>query len=199
MWGQPPSAVRRAQLDWRAEAMKAQVYSADVANRFAAVAQEFCSIIESASKTDRTTLLMNVYGVLPLLISGAISLPNFELSEEDDATEREEQSPSRPSVRMTDEQWGQLYNQLKEKLGDWNLYQCVFDPTTDKKAICGSLADDIADIYRDLKEGLVCGKMHQAKPQDIVWTWRLLYYSHWGHHAMDALLVIHFRLEDTLS
>lgn len=100
---------------------------------------------------------------------------------------------------MTDEQWGQLYNQLKEKLGDWNLYQCVFDPTTDKEAICGSLADDIADIYRDLKEGLVLGTMNHARRENIVWEWRLLYYSHWGHHAMDALLVIHFRLEDTLS
>jgi len=179
--------------------MKTQSHNAEVAGRFGGVAQEFCSAVEFASKTDRTNLLANVYRVLPRLISEAISLPSVEATDEGDATEGPDQSPSHPSVRMTDEQWGQLYNQLKEKLGDWDLYRQVFDPTTDKEADCGSLADDIADIYRDLKEGLVLGEMHQSKPEDIVWEWRLLYYPHWGKHAMDALLVIHFLLQDTLS
>jgi hypothetical protein len=32
--------------------------------------------------------------------------------------------------------------------------------------------------------------------EDAIWTWRLLLYPHWGKHAMDALLTIHFRLQN---
>jgi len=38
--------------------------------------------------------------------------------------------------------------------GDWNYYNEVFDPTEDSEVIEGSLADDIADIYRELEEGI---------------------------------------------
>ena len=61
------------------------------------------------------------------------------------------------------------------------------------------LADDIADIYRDLKEGLVLSETHQAPPENIIWNWRVLFYSHWGKHAMDALLAIHFRRQNAAS
>jgi hypothetical protein len=177
---------------------KLQGQNVEVANRFGAVAQQFCSIIESASKIDRASLLTEVYRVLPRLINEAILLPSIESADED-ATDEQEQPTSHPTARMTDEQWGQLYNLLKEKLGDWDLYWQVFDPTTDKEAVCGTLADDIADIYRDLKEGLVLSERHLAQPEDIIWEWRLLYYSHWGKHAIDALLTIHFRLQGVLE
>ena len=57
---------------------------------------------------------------------------------------------------------------LKGKLGDWDLYHQVFDPTQDDEA---SLADDIADIYSDLKEGLAfvqAGLGH--KPEKAIFT-----------------------------
>ena len=36
---------------------------------------------------------------------------------------------------MTDDQWRQLYNLLKEKLGNWDVYWQVFNPITDKEAV----------------------------------------------------------------
>ncbi|HME37093.1 MAG TPA: DUF5063 domain-containing protein [Candidatus Sulfotelmatobacter sp.] len=179
--------------------MKAQVNNTDVANRFAAAAQEFCSLVESAAELDRTGLLTEMYQVLPRLINEAILLPSIQSSKEDDAIEKQEQSLASPGARMTEEQWGQLYNLLKEKLGDWDLYWQVFDPTTDKEAVCGTLADDFADIYRDLKEGLILNEKHLARPEDLIWEWRLSYFSHWGKHAIDALLTIHFRLQGVLE
>jgi len=135
--------------------MSDQSQSTEVADRFGAVAQEFCSVVESAFRLDRIRLLTEVYRVLPRLIDEAIKLPSLVTGDVDDASQKEGVSPSSPNVGMTDEQWGQVYNLLKEKLGDWDLYWQVFDPTTDKEAVCGTVADDIADIYRDLKEGLV--------------------------------------------
>jgi len=61
------------------------------------------------------------------------------------------------------------------------------------------LADDFADIYRDLKEGLNLNESHEASPEDNIWHWRLGYYSHWGKHAIDAVRTIHFLLEETLN
>lgn len=62
-----------------------------------------------------------------------------------------------------------------EKLGDWDPYCQLFDPTEDSEAIHGTLADDIADIYRDLRDGLVFREAQQGLPdEDALWTWRLL-------------------------
>jgi hypothetical protein len=60
----------------------------------------------------------------------------------------------------------------------------------------GTLADDLADIYRDLKKGLEL-KSRSEPPETIIWGWRVLFYSHWGTHAIEALHVIHSRLEQT--
>ena len=169
----------------------------EAANRFGSVAQRFCGVVDSTPSMDRIELLVKVYRILPQLIGEAISLPNVELN--DDEGQEEERRKSRASVRLTDAHWGKLYEILKEKLGDWNLYWQVWNPTKDKEAIYGSLADDIADIYRDVKEVLVLSETQRAQPGDSIWDWRLGFYSHWGKHAIDALRTIHFLLEETLE
>jgi hypothetical protein len=124
-------------------------------------------------------------------------LPQVSLSDEEESDEAGDYRHV-SSVRLTEEE-GRVYALLKEKLGDWDGYTQVFDPTTDKEAVFGTLADDVADIYRDLKEGLLLRQRHEVRPEEIIWNWRLLYYSHWGKHAIDALRAIHFRLQDTLE
>lgn len=164
--------------------------NAEVAERFGLAATRFCSIVDSASHMDRGEFVAQIYRVLPKLIDQAIEMPDVEGSDR-------QQQKSSPKVRYAE--WEQLYNSLKEKLGDWDLYHQVFDPTHDNEAIVGTLADDIADIFDDLKEGLVFIEAAQANPEEAIWTWRLLFYSHWGKHAMDALLAIHFQLQNNAS
>ena len=154
--------------------------SAQFGDRFGQVASRFCSVVESAQHLDRNEFVSQVYRILPKLIDEAISLPDVELSDDPKS--------KRKSVRQKIEEWNQLYNSLKGKLGEWDLYRQVFDPTRDTELICGSLADDIADIYRDLKEGLVLKEADQIRPEDLIWEWRVRFYSHWGKHAIDALL-----------
>lgn len=158
--------------------------------RFHSVATEFCDVVDSASSLDRATLLSRLYEVLPRLVHEGIELPTISLSDDDTRNDARK-------TRMKDAEWGQLYQLLKEKLGDWDLYWQVFDPTKDSEAIRGSLADDIADIFRDVKEGLA--RQGVDSQRDAIWEWRCGYYSHWGQHAMDALRTIHFLLESTLS
>jgi len=148
---------------------------------------------------ERSDLLLQIYQILPKLIGEAISLPDVKLSDSDDPIEASGQRAFQANVRQSVQEWGQLYNLLKEKLGDWDRYWQVFDPTEDDEAVFGTLADDIADIYRDLKEGLVLIEAHEVPPEDIIWNWRFSFYSHWGKHAMDALLTVHFRLQNAAS
>jgi len=163
----------------------------EVSDRFALIAQEFCSAVESAPNLGKVQMLNRVYRILPRLIGEATSLPDVELNgDENPSNDNERQA------RRSHEEWQQLYNYLKQKLGDLNLYWQVFDPTKDNEAILGSLADDIADIYFDLKEGFGLRQKHQTLPEKSIWCWRFGFYSHWGKHAMDALRTIHSILED---
>jgi hypothetical protein len=131
-------------------------------------------------------------------------LPAVEFGEDDDEGDEVEdaeklKSQVQAKVQIGQVEWNHLYNALKEKLGDWNLYWQVFDPTKVSEAIRGSLADDIADIYRDLKDGINLQENDKVLPRDIIFEWRIGFYSHWGRHAINALGTIHCLLEDTLS
>jgi hypothetical protein len=114
-----------------------------VFHRFRITAERFCDLIDSSACLPRAEQLLRIYVVLPELIQRAIDLPVVETSDDEPAKKTKQ-------ARLTDQEWGLLYEGLKKKLGDWNLYMDVFDPTRDTEAIRGSLADDLADIYRDV-------------------------------------------------
>lgn len=164
----------------------------EVFTRFLGVAERFCAVVDSARDVNKEDLILAVYRLLPELIGEAVSMPVVESSDSTHHTKCK-------GAVLTDQQWAELYSLLKEKLGNWDIYFHVFDPTKDQEAIRGSLADDIADIYRDLKKGLVCHHSDCKSADDILWEWRFLFYSHWGDHAMSALRTVHFLLEPTLS
>ncbi|MGA2003288.1 MAG: DUF5063 domain-containing protein [Terriglobales bacterium] len=159
---------------------------------FGLVASEFCSVVDSTPALDRVVLLSRLYEILPRLVHQGVALPSISVNETNAAREIRQ-------TRLNKAEWGGLYELLKAKLGEWDLYWEVFDPTKDSEAIRGSLADDIADVYRDIKEGLGCQDLDLALQGDAIWEWRVGFYSHWGKHAIDALRTIHFLLENVLS
>jgi len=53
----------------------------------------------------------------------------------------------------------------------------------------GDLADDIADIHRDLAEGL---SLYDAGHQpEAAYTFRFTFQLHWGTHAAEAISALH--------
>jgi hypothetical protein len=157
-------------------------HNAEIADRFAVISRRFCQVVDDAAGVDRSEFVAQIYQILPKLIDEAVNLPEVESSGADYQSS---------SLQDRHEQWDRLYKSLKENLRDWDVYRQVFDPTKDSEAISGSLADDIADIYDDLKKALLC-----SRSEDMIWEWRLLFQSHWGKHAIDALLVAHFWLQN---
>jgi hypothetical protein len=72
-----------------------------------------------------------------------------------------------------------------------DCYAEVFDPLAEKpeEPVTRSLADDIADIYRDVVTGLrdyEAGRRAQA-----VWEWGFGLRHHWGEHATGAIRALH--------
>ena len=70
-------------------------------------------------------------------------------------------------------------------------YREFFDPnpSLEDEAVMGDVGDDLLDIYRDVKAGLVL--MDQRKRVDALWHWAFLHRIHWGRHAVGALFALH--------
>jgi hypothetical protein len=88
-------------------------------------------------------------------------------------------------------EWQVLYERLTAKLGDLDLYSFVFDPYEEPTTpIVGSLANDIADIYRDLADGFAAVEAG-GTTEDGLWEWRFGFASHWRRHAAHALYAVY--------
>ncbi len=73
----------------------------------------------------------------------------------------------------------------------FDYYAEVFNPLVmpPEDPVSGSLADDIADIYRDVIMGL--REYEAGRRAQAVWEWGFRLQSHWGEHATGAIRSLH--------
>jgi len=73
----------------------------------------------------------------------------------------------------------------------FQYYGVVFDTSTlpPEEALVGDVADDLLDIYKELK----CGLLHYeaGDVSEAVFQWRFSWGIHWGRHATNALRAMH--------
>jgi len=141
---------------------------------FRAVAKRFCRVVEGYDGADWKAFQLTLRHTLADLISAAHALPEVEPTEAD-------------SINVPHEEWQKLFEHLKNCL-EVQEYWLVFSPLdhSDHEPVCGDLADDLADIWRDLQLGL-----RTANATDATWEWWFSFHSHWGHHATSALSCLH--------
>ena len=149
------------------------------AKRFTGLAEEFCKIVDSAERMTVPVFLAELNRNLPHLYGAGVRLPEVE---------KEDFEPTPPFDHH--KVWQPLYKFLQDKLGSEEQYWEVFDPTEKEEAIPHSLADDIADIYCDLKRGFAVLEA-RGPLVNAVWEWQFGFWSHWGQHAVSALRAIH--------
>ncbi len=166
----------------------------EIVEAFASLVRQFCSIIDETAELDRDEILRKIYPLLPKLMAQAIALPKIAESEEAEDAQSDDDLPEKS--RWTHEERRQVFKLLQDKLAGWDQYWVIFDPNNDMDAILGSLADDLVDIYFDLKEGLALHESGQSESAQVIWEWRFSFDIHWGEHALGALRTIHFRLQD---
>ncbi|MCU7934244.1 MAG: DUF5063 domain-containing protein [Candidatus Thiodiazotropha sp. (ex Dulcina madagascariensis)] len=134
-----------------------------------ALARNYCELVESLQEGN-TQWLQEVAGLLPRLHAAVATL-------------------NLPTPRNTHHTAAdldarfELYTFLRQLLGDRDGYWMEFDVAGDGQSMSGSLADDLTDIYCELKSGL---NMLDGQPQRAVEDWHKGFHLHWGQHLLDA-------------
>lgn len=88
----------------------------------------------------------------------------------------------------TDSEWELMHKRFGAL--PFQYYSCV-DPhaVPGEEPVVGDLADDLADIWRDLKLGLTAYRAGDRTAAEGIWLFNFV--IHWGRHATDALLALH--------
>ena len=158
------------------------------AKDFRSVAESFVAFVDESAEGPRDPLVRELERRIAELYVAALSLP-----------QPGELRSTQPTSSMRHDEAASLMRRLSRQLGDYDFYNLVFDPYdfVDSTPVTGSLADDVTDIYRDLKNGLVA--YDAGETEDAVWEWRFEFDSHWGRHAANALYAIHVLTIDRLG
>jgi hypothetical protein len=161
--------------------------SLPAAKAFVNTAARFCMLLEHPVR-ERDLWLQDLLTTLSAIYAAAPHLRDIPLP---DASENIPQN-----FRLTNDEWTTLYTHLKLTLDKDALYNAHFSPTTAARTdepTQGDLADDLADIYRDLKPGLLAWHTGDDRyVQDILYQW--VHYGlihHWGRHAVNAMRALH--------
>lgn len=153
--------------------------AAESIERFLEEAHDYCSLIEASEELGRGQFLWRIADSLARLYAAAAALPEIEVADE-----------TAKAPELSGEEVWALRERLGAKLGDLDEYRSVFDPWDKKdEPVIGSLAGDLTDIYRGLKDGIAA---YSDVPQDALWELRFSFGSHWGIHAARAIYALHW-------
>jgi hypothetical protein len=133
------------------------------------LASRYCRLIET-SGTGATPWLGEVADLLPRLHAAVLSLGGV------DGEDAESPSPD------LDDRF-ELFTHLRELLGEVDGYWLEFDRMGEHRVMTGSLADDLTDIYCELKNSLRLKDLH---PELAARAWYQGFATHWGQHLIDA-------------
>lgn len=143
---------------------------------FANAVRSFCdwAQLDASPSTMKSEMLL-ARRHLATLYAMAVDLPQCEC-------ERRESTLTHDDWTVTFKRFGQL---------PVAYYGAILDPleVPASASTVGDLADDLADIWRDLKEGLVLFDSGDLDAAGFQW-WES-FTIHWGDHAANALTVVH--------
>jgi len=152
--------------------------SAQDAKRFAAVADRYLKWVDDwADRPEENARA--ALGLLPELYLAALALPNIW--------------PDTPYDKRVSKEHHERWKTLTTKFDSLPVrnYLNVFSPLErgDDEPVSCWLADDLADIYLDLEEGL--GYLEKGDAEQAIWVWRFGFWNHWGRHLVGALSALH--------
>jgi hypothetical protein len=141
----------------------------DTTQQMADLAERFCHLVERFDEKAIEPWLVDMSALLP------------QLEEAVSALGQSEDMSIYESTTDYDERF-ELFTRLYNALGERDGYNYEYDSLQGQR-LSGSLADDITDIYFDLKRGL---KLLDNNPQLAARDWQHSYEFHWRHHLLDA-------------
>lgn len=162
------------------------VYSKEVIE-FTAVANEYCRYLEEASSTDGHKLLLILQRLLPLMYMKALYLPQIE-SKLDEEIEK----------FVREEDWQQIKDTLTGKFGAANNFIDVNqDRESTEELIYCELAENLADIYQDIKDFLMVYRVGTVElMNDALWECKESFRLYWGQTLVNTIRAVHYALID---
>jgi len=152
--------------------------------RLAAVAAEYCTFIDGFNGQDYGTdrqvhWLIRLEKLLPRLHVAVIALAN--------------PVESVNNYRLhNDDQRCELFMRLNIALQSdqnlWVAYEADGARQQSRQELCERMADNLTDMYFDLKQGL---ELARENPALAASKWRRSFYAHWGKHLLDAECWLH--------
>jgi hypothetical protein len=150
---------------------------------FLNTARQYCAFVESTNNKEKD-FLKETQNLLLTLYQQATALSWTTLEHEEEFEDK-----------LSKEEFDKILKRLDENIGHHRYYWEIFDPTNDQdtQAVCGDLVDDLGDIYKDIKHGLMIFDLGtMASREAALWDLKFGFEKHWGRHAICALKTIHF-------
>ena len=153
----------------------------DPIREFTAQARTYCSFIEDGHAPNSWIFAQRCLTQLLCLYHLALQLPEIAPASED------------LFENIKQDAWNAVRENIAKTLAR-DYYWEVFEPLEQDQPepVLGSLSDDLADIWRDLKPGVAMMETGSAAlVSDVVWQWRISFETHWGQHAATAIAALH--------
>lgn len=123
--------------------------------------------------------MLRIRARVAALVAATVALPDVEVAT----------SETSPSIDHA--AWTGRFAALDRALGSSATYGTALPAGVGEADVAlVPLADDLADIWRDLRSALDWLDSG-ADPADVLWEWRFGFETHWGLHAVQALRALH--------
>ena len=142
---------------------------------FARLAQEYCDWVEGKGNKGEDQLFY-LQVLLSKLYCWGIQLPDCEPT---DLLESDE---------LPDHNHQEILNYFKTF--PIQYYSMIFNAhiVPSEEPVIGDVIDDLADIYKDLKDGL--WYLGRGSELDAVFRWRFSLGAHWARHILGAMYAL---------
>jgi len=150
---------------------------------FVTVAAEFCNFMEQTEEMKRITFVDTSLKILPLLYLKASMLPECETI-----------GDSMPENYVTEEVYEVMRLNLSNLLADKDDYLDVFvqDMVYSDQPIKKSIAEDLADIYQDIKDFIFVFKLGLNETMnDSLAICQEHFKEYWGQTLVNTLRALH--------
>jgi hypothetical protein len=149
------------------------------------ICNEFCMFLEEIGKYEKQYIYSYLQKILPLLYLKGALIPYVEVSS-GEITER----------FVTQEEWQDIYNSLKNKFGNDNSFKFIdYKAKFDDGFEDGSISEMLADIYQELKDFLILYQKNTTTAREnSVHTLREMFEVYWGVRVINVHKAIHMLL-----
>jgi hypothetical protein len=150
------------------------------------IVANYCCVIEKSYEAPEKALLVIRPALIELYVA-SLNLPAIPDPTDEDLPER-----------ISSEEYGRIKKKIGAYTREDSFWVCDYPFNSAPKPLCTSLSDGLADIWRDLKRGLLAlDADEQRYSAAVFWDWRFSFDTHWGDHAVDSIWGIHALLKNT--